>query len=160
MIHRSRPSSPVGASRTAPPRTLAAALGLALTTFSANVFAQPPPPAATPAPAPTTPAPTTPAPPSSAAPTAPAAPAAPAPAATATGGGTLPAAPPPAAASSPPASPTLPLWPEPASDAAALQHQGETRPKPKTLEEVTEKDRVYAEDWWGHARPIFELHGY
>jgi len=25
---------------------------------------------------------------------------------------------------------------------------------------VTEKDRVYAEDWWGHARPIFELHGY
>lgn len=160
MIHRSRPSSPVGASRTAPPRTLAAALGLALTTVSANVFAQPPAPSASSA----APAPTPPPPPASAAP---AAPAAPAPAATATGSGsaaageTAPAAAPPAAApGSPPASPALPLWPEPASDAAALQHQGETRPKPKTLEEVTEKDRVYAEDWWGHARPIFELHGY
>ncbi|HEV8548765.1 MAG TPA: TIGR04551 family protein, partial [Polyangiaceae bacterium] len=54
----------------------------------------------------------------------------------------------------------MPLWPEPSSDAAALQHQGETRPKQKTMDEVTEKDRVYAEDWWSHARPILELHGY
>jgi uncharacterized protein (TIGR04551 family) len=28
------------------------------------------------------------------------------------------------------------------------------------MDEVTEKDRVYAEDWWAHARPVLELHGY
>jgi uncharacterized protein (TIGR04551 family) len=66
----------------------------------------------------------------------------------------------PAPAGSAPSGAPLPLWPEPASDAAALQHQGEARPKPKTLEEVTENDHVYAEDWWAHARPVFELHGY
>jgi uncharacterized protein (TIGR04551 family) len=54
----------------------------------------------------------------------------------------------------------MPLWPEPSSDAKALEHQGDGRPKPKTMEEVTEKDRVYAEDWWSHARPVLELHGY
>ncbi|HTQ06880.1 MAG TPA: TIGR04551 family protein [Polyangiaceae bacterium] len=80
-------------------------------------------------------------------------------------------APPPAAAPAPatsapatsapaPATSPLPLWPEPASDASALQHQGDTRPKPKTLDEVTENDHVYAEDWWSHARPILEMHGY
>jgi uncharacterized protein (TIGR04551 family) len=54
----------------------------------------------------------------------------------------------------------MPLWPEPASDASALQQQGDARPKQKSLDEVTERDRVYAEDWWSHARPILELHGY
>ena len=54
----------------------------------------------------------------------------------------------------------MPLWPEPSSDAKALERQGDGRPKPKTMEEVTEKDHVYAEDWWSHARPVLELHGY
>ena len=79
------------------------------------------------------------------------APSAPAPAASAP----APAAPAPAPATTP-----LPIWPEPASDAAALQHQGEARPKPKSLDEITENDHVYAEDWWSHARPIIEFHGY
>src|SRR4029079_11884531 len=54
----------------------------------------------------------------------------------------------------------MPLWPEPSSDAQDLERQGDGRPKPKTMEEVTEKDHVYAEDWWSHARPVLELHGY
>ncbi len=107
---------------------------------------------AAPATAPTTP-PAAPAPSEAAPAPAPSAPApsAPAPAA---------AAPAPAAPAPLPASTPLPIWPEPAGDAAALQRQGEARPKPKTLDEVTEQDHVYAEDWWSHARPIIEFHGY
>src|SRR6186713_2759669 len=52
----------------------------------------------------------------------------------------------------------MPLWPEPAADAAALEHQGAERPRPKASTGTDE--RVYAEDWWAHARPVFELHGY
>lgn len=100
------------------------------------------------------------APPASSAPAAPSAtspalaPATPAPATPAA----APAAP--GAAAPPPSTAPLPLWPEPASDASALERQGEARPKPKTLDEITENDHVYAEDWWSHARPILELHGY
>jgi uncharacterized protein (TIGR04551 family) len=54
----------------------------------------------------------------------------------------------------------MPLWPEPASDAAALERQGDARPEPKQSAKVDEADRVFAEDWWAHARPVFELHGY
>lgn len=54
----------------------------------------------------------------------------------------------------------LPLWPEPAADAAALERQGDARPEPKQTNKVDEADRVFAEDWWAHARPVFELHGY
>jgi uncharacterized protein (TIGR04551 family) len=68
------------------------------------------------------------------------------------------AAPPTTAAPSQP-SVGIPLWPEPSHDASALQHQGESRPKAKPRE-VSEEDRVFAEDWWSHARPILELHGY
>jgi hypothetical protein len=60
---------------------------------------------------------------------------------------------PPAAAPPPSNGASMPLWPEPASDASALQRQGDSRSQPKTMDEVTEKDRVYAEDWWSHARP-------
>jgi uncharacterized protein (TIGR04551 family) len=71
-----------------------------------------------------------------------------------------PAAPPP---STPPAAPAgvtpMPLWPEPAADATALERQGAERPKAKPLEGGPD-DRVYAEDWWAHARPVFEVHGY
>ncbi|HEY3496682.1 MAG TPA: TIGR04551 family protein [Polyangiaceae bacterium] len=73
---------------------------------------------------------------------------------------TAPQAPPPAP--QPQGAPTVgvPLWPEPSADATALQHQGDARPKAKPGIEVNEEDRVYAEDWWSHARPILELHGY
>ena len=54
----------------------------------------------------------------------------------------------------------VPLWPEPSADAATLQRQGDARPKAKPNAEQSEEDRVYAEDWWSHARPILELHGY
>jgi uncharacterized protein (TIGR04551 family) len=50
----------------------------------------------------------------------------------------------------------LPVWPEPAEDAAALKRQGAERPggaKPKP------GDAVFAEDWWTHTRPILEWHG-
>ena len=53
----------------------------------------------------------------------------------------------------------MPLWPDPAADASALGRQGAERPKPKASEAGPD-DRVYAEDWWAHARPVFELHGY
>jgi uncharacterized protein (TIGR04551 family) len=54
----------------------------------------------------------------------------------------------------------MPLWPEPAADAAALERQGAERPKAKKGSESSPDDRVYAEDWWSHARPVLELHGY
>lgn len=52
----------------------------------------------------------------------------------------------------------MPMWPQPATDAAALEKQGAERPEQKA--KATEEDRVYAEDWWSHARPILEIHGY
>ena len=151
MNHRSLPA---GKSGHAAPYALAAAFAAAVVLSAASAHAQPAPkpPATTAAP----PAP---------APAAPAASAAPAPApAPAAAESAAPAAAAPAT-QLPPAAPAaapgvLPLWPEPSSDAAALQHQGDARPKQKTLAEVTENDRVYAEDWWSHARPILELHGY
>lgn len=32
--------------------------------------------------------------------------------------------------------------------------------KKKEKSEKPDKDTIYAEDWWSHARPIFEIHGY
>jgi uncharacterized protein (TIGR04551 family) len=52
----------------------------------------------------------------------------------------------------------MPMFPEPKSDAKALEKQGDQRPGAK--QERPGEDRVYAEDWWSHARPILELHGY
>jgi len=51
----------------------------------------------------------------------------------------------------------MPMWPQPATDASALQKQ-----KDEQQEAKKEKgsDEIYAEDWWSHARPIFEIHGY
>ena len=54
----------------------------------------------------------------------------------------------------------MPLWPEPSADAAALEQQGGQRPQAKAPGSGTLDQRVYAEDWWAHARPVFELHGY
>jgi uncharacterized protein (TIGR04551 family) len=72
-----------------------------------------------------------------------------------------PAPPPPAETPTAPAGPgVMPLWPEPAADAAALERQGAERPTAKKGAESSPDDRVYAEDWWSHARPVFEIHGY
>lgn len=69
-----------------------------------------------------------------------------------------PKAPPPSAPpTSPNAATAMPLWPDPAADASALGRQGTERPKPKA---EAQDDRVYSEDWWAHARPVFEIHGY
>ncbi len=55
----------------------------------------------------------------------------------------------------------LPPLPEPGSDAAALVRQGAERPTDAQQEaNATGGDTVFAEDWWSHSRPVFELHGY
>jgi uncharacterized protein (TIGR04551 family) len=58
----------------------------------------------------------------------------------------------------PPSLTPMPMWPEPGSDAAALKKQGSERPGASAKK--AGGDQVFAEDWWSHARPIFELHGY
>ncbi len=50
----------------------------------------------------------------------------------------------------------VPLFPEPAGDAQQLKQQGDQRPGARP----EEKAGVFAEDWWSHARPVLELHGY
>ncbi len=70
------------------------------------------------------------------------------------------AAPAPAPAPTAPMNAGLPLWPEPSADAHALERQGDKRPEARPGDKIDEADRVYAEDWWAHARPILEIHGY
>ena len=74
----------------------------------------------------------------------------------------LPPAPQPPTGTRPTAPPTarpLPIWPQPGADAAALEKQGTERPTGAT-DAKRDSDQIYAEDWWSHARPIFEIHGY
>lgn len=62
----------------------------------------------------------------------------------------------------PPASP-LSVFPRPQGDATALRAQGAARPgvaAAKPAAKPTDSEQVYAEDWWSHARPVLELHGY
>jgi uncharacterized protein (TIGR04551 family) len=80
---------------------------------------------------------------------------------------------PPAAAPAP-AAPAAPAAPDPAKDAHALQKQGDRAPstgggliagavteRPMPVGDVGAKPSdVYAEDWWSHTRPVFEIHGY
>ncbi len=55
----------------------------------------------------------------------------------------------------------MPGWPAPGSDKSQLEKQGEKRPGAENKKSSGEsQDQVYAEDWWSHARPILELHGY
>jgi len=51
----------------------------------------------------------------------------------------------------------MPMWPQPATDAQALERQGDKNEK---VAKKKSADEIYAEDWWSHARPIFEIHGY
>lgn len=147
-------------------RSISAALALCLAApaaFAQAAPAEPAPPAKPPQPAP---------PPDAAQPApAPAQPAPPAPgAAPAPAPGPAPAEP---APESPPEEPTpepqpepapepqvspLPGWPEPGAGASGLAPSGAERAaqKPRPKEEID----VFAEDWWTHARPIIELHGY
>ena len=44
---------------------------------------------------------------------------------------------------------------------ALMYAEPETRPAPSNKAEVGAKpSEVYAEDWWSHARPTIDLHGY
>jgi uncharacterized protein (TIGR04551 family) len=51
---------------------------------------------------------------------------------------------------------TLPLYPSPSADAAALDRVGKERPAAARSGDETD---VFADDWWSHARPVLELHG-
>jgi uncharacterized protein (TIGR04551 family) len=53
----------------------------------------------------------------------------------------------------------MPMWPQPGTDARELKKQGAARPEQKAAA-ARDDEQVYAEDWWSHARPIFEIHGY
>ncbi len=68
----------------------------------------------------------------------------------------LPPAPPPGPATGNAGVGGVSLFPEPAGDATQLKQQGEQRPGAR----AEEKAGVFAEDWWSHARPVLELHGY
>ncbi len=71
--------------------------------------------------------------------------------------------------------PTAAPAPDPDKDAQALVKQGAERPKdePAPVKTLVKSEKpspsteigakpgdVYAEDWWSHARPTFEFHGY
>ncbi len=74
-------------------------------------------------------------------------------------------APPPPPVAAPPAMPA-PAMPPPASsysidphqDQQQLAQQGHERPTDGSI--GADPRDVYSEDWWGRARPIFEIHGY
>jgi uncharacterized protein (TIGR04551 family) len=52
------------------------------------------------------------------------------------------------------------LFPNPALDSRGLQQQGEERPDARREGGSVTLEDIFAEDWWSHARPIFEFHGY
>jgi uncharacterized protein (TIGR04551 family) len=52
------------------------------------------------------------------------------------------------------------LFPNPSVDAQGLRQQGEERPDARREGGSVTLEDIFAEDWWSHARPIFEFHGY
>jgi uncharacterized protein (TIGR04551 family) len=52
------------------------------------------------------------------------------------------------------------LFPNPSLDTRGLQQQGEERPDARREGGSVTLEDIFAEDWWSHARPIFEFHGY
>lgn len=52
------------------------------------------------------------------------------------------------------------LFPSPALDSDGLKRQGEERPDARREGASVTLEDIFAEDWWSHARPIFEFHGY
>jgi uncharacterized protein (TIGR04551 family) len=80
-----------------------------------------------------------------------------------------PAQPAPAATPAPAEAPLIPdtrpaaprVSPSPAADTKALLEQGKPSERPLPKGDVGAKpSEVYADDWWSHARPTFEFHGY
>jgi uncharacterized protein (TIGR04551 family) len=76
-----------------------------------------------------------------------------------------PAAPAPDSTTPPPATPgrgplDSTLFPSPALDGEGLRQQGEERPDARRDGASVTLEDIFAEDWWSHARPIFEFHGY
>lgn len=70
-----------------------------------------------------------------------------------------PAEPAPSESLSAPVVPTLPS-PDADRDLGGLMQQGQGRPAIEPSEAAAGAPRTYAEQWWSHARPILELHGY
>jgi uncharacterized protein (TIGR04551 family) len=64
----------------------------------------------------------------------------------------------------PPASRATPsdteLFPNPGLDSQNLKRQGDERPDVRRAGASVSLGEIFAEDWWSHARPIFEFHGY
>jgi uncharacterized protein (TIGR04551 family) len=54
---------------------------------------------------------------------------------------------------------TTAATPDPDKDAKALKEQGDERPT-GAGQVGQSRSEVFAEDWWSHARPTFEIHGY
>jgi uncharacterized protein (TIGR04551 family) len=52
------------------------------------------------------------------------------------------------------------LFPNPSLDSESLKRQGEERPDARHQGGSVTLEGIFAEDWWSHARPIFEFHGY
>jgi len=52
------------------------------------------------------------------------------------------------------------LFPNPSLDSDNLKRQGEERPDAHHQGGSVTLEGIFAEDWWSHARPIFEFHGY
>jgi len=52
------------------------------------------------------------------------------------------------------------LFPSPSLDSDNLKRQGEERPDARHQGGSVTLEGIFAEDWWSHARPIFEFHGY
>ena len=52
----------------------------------------------------------------------------------------------------------MPMWPQPGTDAEKLEKQDQE--KKAASQKKRDPDEIYAEDWWSHARPVFEIHGY
>jgi hypothetical protein len=48
--------------------------------------------------------------------------------------------------------------PDPAQDQRKLVAQGEARPDESAI--TGNPSTIFADDWWGHTRPVLELHGY
>lgn len=65
----------------------------------------------------------------------------------------------PSAAPAPPGSEHT-LFPNPSLDSESLKRQGEERPDARHQGGSVTLEGIFAEDWWSHARPIFEFHGY
>ncbi|MBX3126778.1 MAG: TIGR04551 family protein [Polyangiaceae bacterium] len=54
----------------------------------------------------------------------------------------------------------MPMWPQPGADTKALEQQRAKAADAKAQQKARDGDQVYSEQWWSHARPIFEIHGY